>query len=333
MLVTDRPISPATTLSRPSTSSADSITHKSLSGSSAVRGPRKDRPCDACRRRKTRCVTQEGSLTCGFCKLHSKDCTFLEKPTPRKRKAKDESSGERSKQARHIQASPRRTLKSERFSFAGEHALLTPVSDVHLDWWPQGNATGTADFDHLVGLGNDLVKDTGASGCSGLDLAMAWRVPLSQCGDPKSDIVARYMWETWSSLLRRQASEAPQESTRAVFDLATAMRERPQAILAEEEDPSDSVVFQQMTSLTQVLAKFLEVFPGSDDMQTWQDRTDSVQDAARSALARAKPIQIALKEWFAALPPGLRMDFSDTLDEITSAKRECTQLVILNSRY
>lgn len=330
MLVTDLPISPAATLSRPSTSSADSsvAAHKTLAGPAAVRGPRKDRPCDACRRRKTRCVTQDGSSACGFCKLHSKECTYLEKPAPRKRKAKDDLPGDKAKQSRRVQATPRHSLKPERLGCVGEHALLTPVSDVNLDWWPKGNATGSSDFDHLAGLGDDLVQDTAATGCSELDLAMAWRVPQSQRGDPKADVVARYMWETWATLLRRQAVDAPYEPSsgalRTVYDLSTAMQERPLGMMGDDESPSDAVVFQQMTSLTQVLAKLLEVFPSPDEAPAM---TEPVQDPTRSALARAKPIQIALKEWFAALPPELRMDHSDVSEEATSAKRECTQPV------
>lgn len=47
---------------------------------------RKDRPCDACRRRKSRCVINEGQSTCVLCQFHSQDCTFLSSPQPRKRK-------------------------------------------------------------------------------------------------------------------------------------------------------------------------------------------------------------------------------------------------------
>jgi len=60
---------------------------------------RKDRPCDACRRRKSRCVMQEGQQTCVLCHFHTQECTFVQSPQPRKRKlnaeGKEESSAKR----------------------------------------------------------------------------------------------------------------------------------------------------------------------------------------------------------------------------------------------
>lgn len=47
---------------------------------------RKDRPCDACRRRKSKCVIHEGQVACVLCKFHKQDCTFVQSPQPRKRK-------------------------------------------------------------------------------------------------------------------------------------------------------------------------------------------------------------------------------------------------------
>lgn len=47
---------------------------------------RRDRPCDACRRRKSRCVIQEGQPTCVLCQFHRQECTFVQSPQPRKRK-------------------------------------------------------------------------------------------------------------------------------------------------------------------------------------------------------------------------------------------------------
>ena len=61
-------------------------------------GPRRDRPCDACRRRKSRCVMHQGAELCVLCELHKQTCTFVEDPLPRKRKASgDRSRDERSK--------------------------------------------------------------------------------------------------------------------------------------------------------------------------------------------------------------------------------------------
>jgi len=47
---------------------------------------RKDRPCDACRRRKSRCEINEGQTSCVLCQFHTQECTFVQSPQPRKRK-------------------------------------------------------------------------------------------------------------------------------------------------------------------------------------------------------------------------------------------------------
>ncbi|KAF1832436.1 nitrogen regulatory protein OTam [Decorospora gaudefroyi] len=45
------------------------------------------RPCDPCRRRKSRCEVQDGNLPCLLCRFHNQECTFNEDPQPRKRRA------------------------------------------------------------------------------------------------------------------------------------------------------------------------------------------------------------------------------------------------------
>lgn len=48
---------------------------------------RSRRPCDSCRRRKSRCEIVEGGPPCVLCRFHRQDCTFNEEPQPRKRRA------------------------------------------------------------------------------------------------------------------------------------------------------------------------------------------------------------------------------------------------------
>ncbi|KAF2442244.1 hypothetical protein P171DRAFT_456225 [Karstenula rhodostoma CBS 690.94] len=50
---------------------------------------RRERPCDACRRRKSRCVIHEGAVLCVLCEFHKQECTFVQSPLPRKRKVVD----------------------------------------------------------------------------------------------------------------------------------------------------------------------------------------------------------------------------------------------------
>jgi len=77
-----------------STTSADSGTNTRS---------RKDRPCDACRRRKSRCVIHEGQTSCVLCQFHSQDCTFVQSPQPRKRKLNTEGKEESSAKRRYVQ--------------------------------------------------------------------------------------------------------------------------------------------------------------------------------------------------------------------------------------
>lgn len=54
---------------------------------------RRDRPCDACRRRKSRCVLNEGTSVCVLCRFHNQECTFVQSPQPRRRRAPVDSAG------------------------------------------------------------------------------------------------------------------------------------------------------------------------------------------------------------------------------------------------
>ena len=61
--------------------------NSSMSGkNSAIPQGRRERPCDACRKRKSKCVIGEGQRSCAACGVHGQDCTFIEDPQPRKRK-------------------------------------------------------------------------------------------------------------------------------------------------------------------------------------------------------------------------------------------------------
>lgn len=63
------------------------LVRASSSNSTATR-PSKDRPCDACRRRKTRCVKDDCQDKCVLCNFHHQECTYLHEPVARNRKRK-----------------------------------------------------------------------------------------------------------------------------------------------------------------------------------------------------------------------------------------------------
>jgi hypothetical protein len=69
--------------SHPVNTPQNSVT--STSGVGTVRN-RPRRPCDACRKRKSRCELVEGEKECVLCKFHRQSCLFQEEPQPRKKR-------------------------------------------------------------------------------------------------------------------------------------------------------------------------------------------------------------------------------------------------------
>ncbi|KAL8758900.1 MAG: hypothetical protein Q9199_001124 [Rusavskia elegans] len=78
---------------------------------------------------------------------------------------------------------------------------------------------------------------------------------------------------------------------------------------AKEEMKRGRELFAQMVSLTEILSTILETFY---TLQAMQEVEDKGEDGTRLILDRAKPVQIRLKDWFAKLPKGLKMDSSQT---------------------
>lgn len=83
---------------------------------------RKERPCDACRRRKSRCVVNEGQASCVLCQFHTQECTFVQSPQPRKRKLNTEGKEEPVAKRRYASHSP---FVGRFFFWEGGRALST----------------------------------------------------------------------------------------------------------------------------------------------------------------------------------------------------------------
>ncbi|KAF2281222.1 uncharacterized protein EI97DRAFT_367223 [Westerdykella ornata] len=75
---------------KPSPGKENLVTGKPLSHVTPIINKRRERPCDACRRRKSRCVINEGRKLCVLCEFHKQECTFVQSPLPRKRKVVDD---------------------------------------------------------------------------------------------------------------------------------------------------------------------------------------------------------------------------------------------------
>nr|POF19928.1 transcriptional activator protein dal81 [Quercus suber] len=84
---------------------------KQLQQTTPAARSRKERPCDGCRKRKSKCVLQE-SRRCVLCEFHKQDCTFVEKAQPRKRKLDDDSTTDAS--ANRSPSAPRARVEPAR---------------------------------------------------------------------------------------------------------------------------------------------------------------------------------------------------------------------------
>lgn len=68
--------------------SFDPVSPNASSNVTDVSVTKPDRPCDTCRKRKSKCVIKPGSAKCILCDFHHQPCTFDENPAPRvKRKS------------------------------------------------------------------------------------------------------------------------------------------------------------------------------------------------------------------------------------------------------
>ncbi|KAF4548809.1 Fungal specific transcription factor domain-containing protein 42 [Elsinoe fawcettii] len=91
------PLAPQPSPHHHTTSRPPSANPKPKHSKTAQKGPtdaegkriRTERPCDGCRRRKSKCVIQDSGTPCVLCKFHKQECTFVEGPLPRKRKVEE----------------------------------------------------------------------------------------------------------------------------------------------------------------------------------------------------------------------------------------------------
>ncbi|KAL8629163.1 hypothetical protein Q9189_005119 [Teloschistes chrysophthalmus] len=117
---------PSSQRSDPSTSTK---TKRAASGKDGkVPRGRRERPCDACRKRKSKCVMNEGaSGTCTACAVHGQKCTFVEDPQPRKRRLDHD--------GKEVDSSKRRsTLESHNINVADIKAGIKAESEAAKTW-------------------------------------------------------------------------------------------------------------------------------------------------------------------------------------------------------
>lgn len=95
---------------------------------------RKHRPCDLCRKRRSRCAIPEQGSACIECLQTGKACTFLDQPVDRKEQAKkrQRSAQNASPPAAQVQAQPFATAIPPPVSGPSSSAQAAQTSPLHL---------------------------------------------------------------------------------------------------------------------------------------------------------------------------------------------------------
>lgn len=151
----------------------------------------------------------------------------------------------------------------------------------------------------LVGLGQDL----------GLHLdCSTWRIPTWERGLRKRLAWALFMQDKWGSLVHGRPSHIATTDW-AVKSLSES--DFPESAADEDDEDGSTEVekgrtlFCEMIALTEILAVILSNFY---TLKAEEDIRKHARDGVRWILEKAKPSQLALKQWFAQLPPSLRME-------------------------
>jgi len=134
-----------------------------------------------------------------------------------------------------------------------------------------------------------------------------WTISVLEKGLRKRLAWALYMEDQWCSLVHGRPSLISKAHW-AVHDLYEEDFETTDRL---DEDASledlkfGRECFCQMVALTGILSSILEALYTQKAMQEFDD---AKENGTRLVLARAKPIQVTLKEWFTRLPKDLKMD-------------------------
>ncbi|KAI1661998.1 fungal-specific transcription factor domain-containing protein [Daldinia decipiens] len=137
-----------------------------------------------------------------------------------------------------------------------------------------------------------------------------WKIPPWEKGLRKRLAWALYMQDKWGALVHGRPSHIF-SSNWVVQPLASNDFSETELDEQNQEEKMDiergRTLFVQMIYLTQVLAEILETFY---TLEAMQNVTDAGPQGTHLVLGLAKPIQLKLKEWYAALPGVIRMDSS-----------------------
>jgi len=155
----------------------------------------------------------------------------------------------------------------------------------------------------LVAVGQEL----------GLHLdCSSWSIPLWERGLRKRIAWALYMQDKWSSLIHGRPSHifSANWAVQSIndddfnedgdgFDQQEVSEEQ------LEENERGQILFAQMIELTQIMAEVMDTFYTQVAIQDFANAGEGSTDLI---LARAKPVQIKLRQWHDKLPPQVKMN-------------------------
>lgn len=135
-----------------------------------------------------------------------------------------------------------------------------------------------------------------------------WKIPLWEKGLRKRLAWGLYMQDKWGALVHGRPSH--------IFATQWAVQPLHNHDFPDvewDDDDADAkadiekgrTLFMQMIQLSQILAEILETFY---TLQAMQNVANAGAQGTHLVLSLAKPIQLKLKEWYAALPAAIRMD-------------------------
>jgi hypothetical protein len=200
--------------------------------------------------------------------------------------------------------------------------LSTVQAGLLLSQRPEGDQW--APTAQLVAIGQEL----------GLHLDCTnWKIPPWERGLRKRLAWALYMQDKWGSLVHGRPSHIF-ASNWAVQPLS------PNDFPDVEFDESDSeesaeyehgrLLFSQMIVLSQILAQVLDTFY---TLQAMANVAAAGAQGTHLVLQLAKPVQLKLKDWFAALPACLRMDSSSTSSSTSPNSNKLSSTGFLHLAY
>jgi len=135
-----------------------------------------------------------------------------------------------------------------------------------------------------------------------------WDIPIWEKGLRKRLAWANYIQDKWSALVHGWPAKISDDDWLVPPMMENDFEER-EVGEAEDDQVSSEIdqgrmVFTNMATLSEILSELLQAFY---TLRAMKDLSQHL-NAAQLVLERAKPIQLKLKEWHAALPEDLRMD-------------------------